>query len=332
MSENKIYSTAPDVSGKTWEEHFKTLFNEHEGEIEDIMPEIKTDINEELNKPLTMTEFQTIISKLKNNKDVGPDRIPNEFCKHVTSEIKVIILNLLNFNLKFGMTAETLCEDFITVIHKEGKRSNPDNYRGICIANSILEILSSLLEARLKVFCKKQNLINEAQIGFQENSRTSDHILTLKTIINKYVIDQKWKKIYACFIDFKKAFDSVWHTGLFRKLENLGINGNFLNLIKSIYKNTKCAVQVQGKTTNPFNYEKGVHQGNPSSPLLFNIFINDLFDKLKSTQDISLDTQTFNILMYADDLIILSTSKENLQKNLNLLNEYCNKWKLEINY
>ena len=68
--ENKIYSTAPDVSGKTWEEHFKTLFKEHEGEIEDIMPEIKTDINEELNKPFTMTEFQTIISKLKNNKAV----------------------------------------------------------------------------------------------------------------------------------------------------------------------------------------------------------------------------------------------------------------------
>ena len=92
-------------------------------------------------------------------------------------------------------------------------------------------------------------------------------------------------------------------------------------------------MNVQGKTTNFFNYEKGVHQGNPISPLLFNIFINDLFDKLKSTQDISLDdTQTFNILMYADDLIILSTSKENLQTNLNLLNEYCNKWKLEINY
>ena len=92
-------------------------------------------------------------------------------------------------------------------------------------------------------------------------------------------------------------------------------------------------MQVQGKTTNFFNCEKAVHQGNPISPLLFNIFINDLFDKLKSTQDISLDdTQTFNILMYADDLIILPTSKGNLQKNLNLLNEYCNKWKLEINY
>ena len=204
-----------------------------------------------------MTEFQTTISKLKNNKAVGPDRIPNEFIKHVTNEIKEIILKFLNLNLKVGITAENLCQNFITVIHKDGKKNDPDIYRRICIANSILKILSSLLEARLKEFGKKHNTIDKAQIGFQENARTSDHILTfkttpdhiltlkttsdhiltlkttsdhiltlkttsdhiltLKTIINKYVTDQKGKKLYSCFIDFKKAFDSVWHIGLFRK-------------------------------------------------------------------------------------------------------------------
>ena len=88
-----------------------------------------------------MTEFQTTLSKLKNNKAVGPDdRIPNEFIKHVTNEIKEIILEFLNLNLKFGMTAEKLCQDFITVIHKEVKRNDPDNYRGICIVNSLLTI------------------------------------------------------------------------------------------------------------------------------------------------------------------------------------------------
>ena len=104
--------------------------------------------------------------------------------------------------------------------------------------------------------------------------------------------DQKGKKLYSCFIDFKKAFDSVWHIDLFRKLENLGVNGNFLNLIKSIYERTKCAVKVNGKTTNFLNYERVVHQGNPISPLLFNIFTNDLFEQLNSTQDISLDKHT----------------------------------------
>ena len=75
-----------------------------------------------------MPEFQTTISKLKNNTEVGPDRIPNEFIKHVTNEIKEIILTFVNLNLIFGIAAEKLCQDFITVKHKAGKRNDPDNH------------------------------------------------------------------------------------------------------------------------------------------------------------------------------------------------------------
>ena len=66
-------------------------------------------------------------------------------------------------------------------------------------------------------------LINKKQIGFKRNSRTSDHLLTLKTIIKKYVTIGG-KKMYACFVDLKKAFDSVWHNGLFEKIKKLGLH------------------------------------------------------------------------------------------------------------
>ena len=145
--------------------------------------------------------------------------------------------------------------------------------------------------------------------------------------------DQKGKKLFTCFIDFQKAFDSVWHDGLFRKLENKGINGNFLNLIKNIYNSTKCAVKINNKTTNFFKYERGVQQGNPLSPLLFNLFINDIFEATKNDHSmLTLDeVRKFNTLMYADDLILMSTTKEGLQKSLNALYDYCHKWKLNIN-
>ena len=123
----------------------------------------------------------------------------------------------------------------------------------------------------LSAFSSKNNLINKEQIGFQKNARTSDHLLTLKATVSKYVSDKKGKKLYTCFIDFKKAFDSIWHEGLFYKLENKGINGNFLKLIVNIYSKTKCALKIYNKTTNYFNYEKGILQGNPLSPLLFNL-------------------------------------------------------------
>ena len=116
-------------------------------------------------------------------------------------------------------------------------------------------------------------------------------------------------------------------------IENKGINGNFLHLLKDIYKKTKCAVKIGSKTTNFFPYEKGVQQGNPLSPLLFNLYINDIFEIIKNESSISLDDiSSFNSLMYADDLIIMSTTLEGLQTSLDKLNVYCEKWKLNINY
>ena len=119
-----------------------------------------------------------------------------------------------------------------------------------------------------------------------------------------------------------------------------------LKLIKNIYGKTKCAVNINNKTTNFFNYDKGVQQGNPLSPLLFNLYINDIFDILKNGGSLNLDNQqNFNALMYADDLIIMSPTlmyaddliimsptKDGLQKSLDALGEFCKKWKLNMNH
>ena len=71
----------------------------------------------------------------------------------------------------------------------------------------------------------KEKIINPVQIGFVENHRTTDHIFTLKTVISKHVSATRQDKIYACFVDFKKAYDTVWHEGLFTKLSKVNIKG-----------------------------------------------------------------------------------------------------------
>ena len=332
FGENYRKVNAIDIGGKTCEEYFKGLFAKITDNIDPLLNKIQLASNEFLNREFVFKELDDVIRGLLYDKSVGPDCIANEFLKLASPELRKLILNYLNLNLRAGMTCKEWCYDLITLIHKEGPKKDPNNYRGICIMNALLKVLCTMLNNRLTTYCNDNNLIDIKQIGFEKGCRASDHIFTLKTIVNKYVVDQRGKKLYTCFVDFQKAFDSVWHEALFRKLENKGINGQFLNVIKNIYQQTQCAVKINGKSTKYFAYEKGVQQGNPLSPLLFNLFINDIFEELKNDSQITLDNQNMiHALMYADDLIIMATSPEELQKSLDKLSLYCEKWKLNVN-
>ena len=90
-------------------------------------------------------------------------------------------------------------------IHKEGPKEDPDNYRGICVGSALMKTLSTMMNSRLTKYVQDNNLINEEQIGFKEDNRTSDHILTIKSLANKYVSDRKGGKLYTCFIYFGKV-------------------------------------------------------------------------------------------------------------------------------
>ena len=94
-----------------------------------------------------------------------------------------------------------------------------------------------LFNDRLLTFTKENNSLHPSQTGFLPGHRTADHILTLKSLVDKYVHQKTNGKIYTCFVDFKKAFDSVWHDGLLLKLLRNKIGGKFYSLIKNLYRN-----------------------------------------------------------------------------------------------
>ena len=147
-----------------------------------------------------------------------------------------------------------------------------------------------------------------------------------RTLIDKYVNCHK-TKVYACFVNFRKEFDSLWHDGLLYKLLQI-------NVIKSLYSNSNCSIRIGNNQTQPFQYTRGVRQGCILSPLLFNLYVNDLafsFNNILSDPFVLPNGTKLNSLFYADDLIILSRSKLGLQNCLNKLSSYCNSWMLKIN-
>ena len=220
----------------------------------------------------------------------------------------------------------------LTPIHKKGSPFSTDNYRGISVTSCLAKVFSMVMNQRLITFCIKHSLIDERQASHKKGVRTSDNVFILRTLFDKYCT-QKKGKLYACFVDFRKAFDSIWHEALFLKLLRKNIGGPFYRVIKSMYDQTCTALKIDGNLTERFHVYSGVRQGDILSPILFNIFIDDIvkeFNNLECSPP-SLIEETVGSLLYADDLVILSTTAEGLQNSIDKLSSYCTRWKMQIN-
>ena len=102
-----------------------------------------------------------------------------------------------------------------------------NNYRGITLSSCFGKLFCHVLNERILHYLDNRSFLKPEQAGFRKYFRSTDHIYGLKTIIDKYVFNfTKSGKIYASFIDLRKAFDTVWHVGLLLKLQKAAINGN----------------------------------------------------------------------------------------------------------
>jgi len=135
------------------------------------------------------------------------------------------------------------------------------------------------------------------------------------------------------FIDFTKAFDYVVRDNLWYKLIKLGIRGNILYVMKSMYNSIKSKVKYSNTLSDSFECMLGVRQGECLSPFLFSMYLNDLEQEFHMNGLNGIDINCFKmfLLLYADDIIIFANNADELQRGLDLLHEYCNTWKLVVN-
>ena len=143
-------------------------------------------------------------------------------------------------------------------------------------------------------------------------------------------------KLFCCFVDFQKAFDSIWHDGLLHKLLYNNIGGQFYHLISDMYSKTKCAVKMVTKevpsSTTTEECDKDVSFLLYSSNYLYLDKFPRLLESSCHTDSITLPTGfPLNCLFHADDLILISRSAAGLQKQLNILHNYSEKWLLKVN-
>jgi hypothetical protein len=190
-----------------------------------------------------------------------------------------------------------------------------------------------VLRNRINTWCEHENIFTENQFGFRDGRSTNDAIFILHSIIQKYY--RKKSKLWCIFIDYERAFDTVIHDAMWVKLVEAGISCKMLNMIKSLYKNVKACVKV-GSNINMsefFDVTLGVKQGEPLSPLLFILFINDIVKNINVNElsDTDIEQLSMYLILFADDIVLFTTSPVSLQAQVDNLQQYSQKWGLKIN-
>ena len=264
------------------------------------------------------------------------------YIKTTSHKLLPLYVNLFNLIMDTGILPIKWSLGTIIPIYKnKGDPQAPENFRPITLLSCVSKLFTSVLNNRLNKFLEDNNILIENQAGFRKSYSTLDHIFTLNSIVEILRLRQQKKKLFCLFIDFSQAFDSVWRVGLWQKLLENNINGNFFNIVKNMYSNIKSCISLNGEKSPFFGCNCGVRQGENLSPVLFSLFLNDLEAFLVNRGNSGIDLpHTENeaelflkilILLYADETVLLAEDPIKLQNSLNDFVQYCDTWNLNIN-
>ena len=327
-----IYS---EITINQWFEHFSSVFQAFENLSENENRDLHSGDCEEplFNEPISKEEIVNSIKYLKCGKPAGPDKILGEMLKHSSASVIDFLVILLNKLFNEGIFPSDWAKSIIVPLHKKGDINNPDNYRGIALTSILSKVYTNILNRRLTKWAEKEDKIMEEQAGFRRGYSTIDHIFTLYSIVQKYLLRNT--KLYVAFIDFRKAFDSVNRNLLWNVLRKQGVKGKLYKSLRSVYDSVLACVRDKHVYSEMFECPRGVKQGCLLSPLLFSFLINELAMEVAENgrhgiQLIPGGIEIF-LLLFADDIILLSDTVVGLQNQLSALKQEADRLDLVVN-
>lgn len=280
-----------------------------------------------LDSPIEPCELYAVVKNLKLNKSPGSDGIPYEFYKYAPPCLVNQILFVFNKIFLLEKVPLSFRQSILIPLYKKGDPNLVTNYRGLSLIDTLCKIFNSILLNRISDWLSSNNILNEFQAGFRREYSTVDNIFNLVSIVNLNKLSGKYT--YAFFVDFSCAFDTISRNSLFYKLSCIGLSSKIIRVLQSLYDTTESRVWDGSMFSDYFAVETGVKQGCILSPMLFSLYINDLPDILPGGLNVAgIDVK---ILLYADDIVILSNTPNGLQDMIDALQGYCLRWSLRVN-
>ena len=279
---------------------------------------------------ISSEEVEAAVKLTHKGKACGDDGIFYEHILFAGVVLYKMLSNLFSAMIKLAHVPVEMKRGTIITLFKGGnkRKDDPDNYRAITLSSVLLKLLERIILTRIQLFDTLTPPIHALQGGFQKNFGCLMTSFLLRESI--FYAKENGSKLYVCFLDVKKAFDCVWHDGLFYKLYNSGINKTFCRLIVNMYTDMFSCVRSRGYKSFWFPVLQGTRQGGVISTFLYLIYINDLIYEIELSAlgfciyGISCGSPTV-----ADDMLVGAYSVWCLIQLLSLCLRYGSKWRFE---
>jgi exonuclease III len=337
----KVCATSDDILDG-WHEHFTSLYQPTESEtfnsafkhhIHDVYEQYvanKTVNVDSLDKAVDIREVVSACRELKLKVAGGFDQLTYEHLKHGGDVLYDHLSYLFSLiictehvppNMKIGLT--------ITLL-KQGKKdkTDPNNYRGITLLPVIYKLFEKVTLLRMLPFLNQHGLHfpDPVQGAYQKNLSSINTTFCVKETINYNL--ERGSKVYVCFLDSVKAFDCVWHEGLFVRLYEAGIKGKLWKTMINAYSNMYNQVLHNNCLSKHIPVKQSTRQGSFWGAWFYLLFINPLINILRQSGIGAKVGDLFcGALFFADDIALLAIDKEGLQSLINICYTFACQWR-----
>jgi hypothetical protein len=262
-----------------------------------------------LTRHFDMDEIREVVFSMKHNRAPGPDSIPVEFFQEFWDTIKTDLFKLFQDFYAGTLNIERLNYGVVTLIPKVPNVDDIKAFRPICLLNVCYKIITKVLTNRLANCIT--NVISDCQYGFIKGKYIMDGVVSLHEIIHEV---KKKKQSGVIFkVDFEKAYDKVNWNFLYQMMIKKGFGDKWCDWVMKTVRGGKVAIKTNDKIGPYFTTHKGVRQGDPFSPLLFNIAADGLACLIQKAKDEGIIKGLIPhiipngccCLQYADDTIFL---------------------------
>ena len=305
--------------------NFREPFLSHLLESELFNVDGSSNNTEAYNGDITLSELKFAINNCSDSTP-GIDEVHYSFFKHLNDVSLSRLLLFFNFIWCNEVFPDDWKISLIVPILKPGKLpADSKSYRPIALTSCLCKLLEKILNLRLCRYLESYNLLHPWQSGFRKRRCTFDCLVRLENNIRLTFLRNEF--LFGVFIDIEKAYDMVWHHGLLRKLANLNIKGHMFRFLENFINCRYIKVLYNGVASDSKRVTTGLPQGSILSPLLFNVYINDIFDGVDEGVDGSL---------YADDCAFwigdnnFDVAYHKVQDTLNCIAEWSNRWGLMV--